>query len=256
MGTNFGRFFTGLTFQIVALVAALSGVRAQSSSAFGVVASGRTDRAGSGLGTGSLQDPGLISTTHASAPSDSGFFTSPGLNSTSPGSAATLSSGSQAFTYALPGNAFGIVVSPNEPSISDNGLFPLLDVFRTGIFGDPITRLAPGVPGTLDINGASHFDGTVAPRWIFFRQSRYPVTVTLPVQMTVHEDPYYFGHHYGWVAAGANVRVPLSFIPRQYGKWSAGTSTDFCYYGTTRAEFMNSIAWQVPKLGASFCLEF
>jgi len=258
MRTGHKPFFLGAGSQIVAVVAALcaiSSVRAQSSSAFGVVASGRTDRAGSGLGTGSLQDPGLISTSHTSAPADSGFFTSPGLNSTSPGSAATLSSGSQTFTYAPPGNAFGIVASPNEPSISDNGLFPLLDVFRTGIFSDPVARLAPGVGGTLDINGANHFDGTVAPHWIFFRQSRCPVTVTLPLQMTVHEDPYYFGHHFGWVGTGVNVRVPLSFIPRQYGKWSAGTGADFCYYGTTTTEFVNSIVWQVPKLSAAFSLE-
>src|SRR5438477_1751487 len=102
-------FFLGAGFQIVAVVAAfcaISSVRAQSSSAFGVVASGRTDRVGSGLGIGSLQDPGLISTSHTSAPADSGFFTSPGLNSTSPGSAATLSSASQTFTYASPGDPF------------------------------------------------------------------------------------------------------------------------------------------------------
>jgi hypothetical protein len=259
MRTGHKPFFLGAGFQIVAVVAALcpiSNVRAQSSSAFGVVASGRTDRAGSGLGTGSLQDPGLISTSHTSAPADSGFFTSPGLNSTSPGSAATLSPGSQTFTYAPLGSAFGIVALPNEPAISDNGPFPLLDVFRNGIFSDPIGRPLPGVGGgTMDIRGANHFEGTLAPHWIFFRQSRYPVTVTLPTQMTVSEDPYYFGHHYGWIAAGVNIHVPLSFIPRHYGKWSAGTSADFCYYGTTATEFVNSIGWQVPKLSAAFSLE-
>jgi hypothetical protein len=257
MRTGHKPFFLGAGFQIVAVVAALcaiSSVRAQSSSAFGVVASGRTDRAGSGLGTGSLQDPGLISTSHTSAPADSGFFTSPSGLGTAGSSASAVAS--QTFTYAPPGDPFAIVASPNEPSISDNGLLPLLDVFRTGIFSDPLGRLAPGVGGgTMDIRGANNFEGTVAPHWTFFRQSRYPVTVTLPTQMTVRDDPYYFGHHYGWIAAGVNIRVPLSFIPRQYGKWSAGTSADLCYYGTTTTEFVNSIGWQMPKLGAAFSLE-
>jgi hypothetical protein len=266
MGTVNKLFFRRAGFQMVAVVAALcliSSVRAQSSSAFGVVASGRTERASSGLGTGSLQDPGLISTTRASAPADSGFFTSPagqstvGLNSGSPGSVVTWSPGPPGFTYTAPGDAFAIVAVPNEPAISDTGLFPLLDVFRTGIFSEPVGRPLPGVGGgTMDIRGANHFEGTIAPRWIFFRQSRYPVTVTLPTQATVSDDPYYFGHHYGWIAAGVNIRVPLAFIPRQYGKWSAGTSADLCYYGTTTTEFVNSIGWQVPKLGAAFSLEF
>jgi hypothetical protein len=79
--------------------------------------------------------------------------------------------------------------------------------------------------------------------------------VTLPSQVTVGDDPYYFGHHYGWITAGVNVRVPLSFIPRQCGKWSAETSADLCYYGTTGAEFVNSIGIQMPKLGASLSLD-
>jgi hypothetical protein len=256
MRTGHKPFFLGAGFQIVAVVAALcaiSSVRAQSSSAFGVVASGRSDRAGSGLGAGSLQDPGLISTSHTSAPADSGFFTSPPGLGTAGSSASAIAS--QTFTYAPPGNAFGIVGSPNESVISDNGLLPLLDVFRTGIFSDPVGRPMPGVGGNMDTSGANHFEASVAPHWVFCRDSRYPVTVTLPTQVTAREDPYYFGHHYGWIAAGVNVRVPLSFIPRQYGKWSASTSADLCYYGTTTSEFVNSIGLQIPKVGVALTLE-
>ncbi len=251
-------FFRGAGVQIVAIVAALctiSSARAQSSSAFGVIAAGQTQHAGSGLGAGSLQDPGLVSTTHTTT--STGFLTAPGqstatFNTTSTGSTAILSPG---LSYGVPGDVFGIA-SPTEPAISENGLFSFFDVLRAGP-GDPMGRLIPGVGNSnMDVNGANHFDGTVAPRWIFCRQSRYPVTVTLPMQMTLHEDPYYFGHQFGWIAAGANIRVPLSFIPRQYGNWSAATSADLCYYGTTKSEFMNSVGLQVPRLGASFGLQF
>jgi len=107
----------------------------------------------------------------------------------------------------------------------------------------------------MDIRGANHFEGSVAPRWTFWRQSRCPVTVSVSTQMTVGDDPYYLGHHYGWIAEGVNLRVPLSFIPRQYGKWRAETSADLCYYGTTTGKFANSIGWQVPKVGAALKLE-
>jgi len=80
--------------------------------------------------------------------------------------------------------------------------------------------------------------------------SRQQVTPT-----SVCGTHYYFGHHYGWIAEGVNLRVPLSFIPRQYGKWRAETSADLCYYGTTTGKFANSIGWQVPKVGAALKLE-
>jgi hypothetical protein len=242
---------------VVALLCIVSSVRAQSSNAFGIMAAGQTSHAGSGIGTGSLQDPGLISTSHTSAPAQSGFFTSgPGQSTTlttSPGSTLVLS---PSFTFAAPGNPFTNVVLPNESAISDSALFSPFELLRTGIPGDPVGRPTPGVGGTMDINGANHFDATVAPHWTLCRQSRYPVTVKLPIQVTVHEDPYYFGHDFGWFATGANISVPLSFIPRQFGKWSAGTSAELCYYGTTKTEFMNSIGLQIPKLGAAFSLQF
>jgi hypothetical protein len=148
-------------------------------------------------------------------------------------------------------------VQPNEPAITGNDLFPpLQDIFRTGFPGDFKARLVPGAGGSaLDITAANHFEASVAPRWVLRKQSRYPITVALPAQVLVQEDPYYFGHSYGWMAAGVNVRVPLSFIPKQYGKWSATTSADLCYYGTTTAEFQKSIGPQLPRLGAALTLE-
>jgi hypothetical protein len=107
----------------------------------------------------------------------------------------------------------------------------------------------------MDTSGANHFEASLAPHWVLRRNSRYPITVTLPAEVTVGDDPYYFGHHYGWIAGGVNVQVPLSFIPKQYGKWNAGTSADLCYYGATTAEFAKSLGLQVPKVGAAISLD-
>jgi hypothetical protein len=127
---------------------------------------------------------------------------------------------------------------------------------RTGSPADFNEHPSPGAVGSnLDTRGANYFEASVAPYWVFARNSRYPVTVTLPAQVMMGDDPYYFGHHYGWISAGVNVRVPLAFIPRQCGKWSAGTSADLCYYGTTTAEFTKSVGLQMPKLGAAISLE-
>jgi len=254
MGTNRGRFFTGLTFQIVALVAALSGVRAQSSTAIGVLSLGKGQRADSAFVSGSLQPSGLTEPSHGSAQPASDFFVS--LPAQSSALSATSSAGSATFTYTAPGDTFAIFGQPNEPAITGDNLFsPLVDTLRTGIPGDPMGRLFPGVGGNMDTKGANNFEASLAPHWVFCRHSRYPITVTLPTQVTAREDPYYFGHHFGWVAGGVNVRVPLSFIPRQYGKWSASTSADLCYYGTTTAEFVSSISPQIPKVGAALTLE-
>jgi hypothetical protein len=273
MGTSRRLLFRSVGFQIVALVAALSSARAQNAAAFGANASGRSQRAGAAFVGGTFQPPGLVDASHRAAQSGSGFFaSSPGQSAAAanePSASAPVfatsltapsgsgSTGSQTFAYTTPGDTFGLFVQPNDLAITGNDLFPpLLDILRTGISGGTSRRPVPdGVGGNMDTSGANHFEASLAPHWVFCRNSRYPVTVTLPTQVTVADDPYYFGHHFGWVAAGVNVRVPLSFIPRQYGKWSATTSADFCYYGTTTTEFANSIGMQIPKRGAALSLD-
>lgn len=280
--------FRAVGFQIVALVAALSGARAQSSAAFGAVAAARSSRASAVFVAKSFQSPGLTSTNpgsdnrafsaFASPPGLStagnelfssvpavatGFTASPASGPTEPQTFAyaapadTFGSLSQPSAYTAPAGTFGILTQPNEPAITGNDLFPpLLDMLRSGILVDPRGHAGPdGVGSTMDTRGANHFEASVAPHWTFCRNSRYPITMSLPSQIMVEDDPYYFGHHYGWITTGVNVSVPLSFIPRQCGKWSAATSADLCYYGTTSAEFVNSIGIQMPKLAATLKLD-
>ena len=293
MGTQWGPIFTGEGLRTLAFVAAFcatSSVRAGPPADAGMSASGRSQRSGGAYVTGSLQPLGVMSSTHASTQAISNFIiVSPAPNSVTPTSSlpggilpgspsidpfvsgpsvtiapylgssqGSISSGSGTFVYtSAPGQTVTVIAQPNEPAITGNDLSPFLDVSRPDAFGIVIGRPAPpgSVGSTLDVSGASHYGATFAPRWILNRNSRYPVTVTLPAQVMLGEDPYWFGHSYGWISAGLNVRVPLSFIPSRYGKWSAGASADLCYYGTTMGEFAKSLGLQMPKLGAALSLE-
>ena len=127
--------------------------------------------------------------------------------------------------------------------------------FATHLELFPANKVAGAYSANI-LNAANHFaaTGTVV-RFVFAKQSRYPITVTLPINLELGDDPYWFGHQYGWISGGVNLRVPLSFIPTRYGKWSAGSSADMVYYGTTATEFMNSVQPQLPKVAAAITLD-
>ena len=56
--------------------------------------------------------------------------------------------------------------------------------------------------------------------------AEYPVALTVPVTLGLSLDEFYVDEEgdnefFGYLSVGANVGVPLSFIPREYGQWSA-----------------------------------
>lgn len=60
----------------------------------------------------------------------------------------------------------------------------------------------------------------------FNESSDYPVALTVPVTVGFSLDEFYVddegdNEFFGFVSVGANVGVPLPFIPREYGQWSA-----------------------------------
>jgi hypothetical protein len=107
-----------------------------------------------------------------------------------------------------------------------------------------------------DGSGGSHFAAGMMTQFVFRKHSRYPVTIALPANMELGDDPYYVSHHYGYISGGVKVCTPLSFIPNRYGNWSITASADACYFGTTTAEFVKDVNPQIPKIGASFTTEF
>jgi hypothetical protein len=129
------------------------------------------------------------------------------------------------------------------------------DFLRPGVSAVPPASVWASTIENYSENGGSHFEAGMNAQFVFRRHSRYPVTVTLPANVSVGDDPYYISHRFGYISGGVNVRIPLPFIPSRYGKWSAQTSADVCYFGSTAAEFVNTIKLQMPKVGAALGVE-
>ena len=60
----------------------------------------------------------------------------------------------------------------------------------------------------------------------------YPVALTVPLTLGLSLDEYYVddggdNEFFGYFSVGANVGVPLPFIPREYGQWSAAAGVTF-----------------------------
>src|SRR6266404_44756 len=103
--------------------------------------------------------------------------------------------------------------------------------------------------------GRNYLEGGMSTQFEFRKNARYPLIVTIPASMAAGEEEYAFGPAFGYVTAGVSVRVPLSFIPSRYGQWTAGSSADLCYYGTTTSEFLKSVGLGIPKIAAAFSVD-
>jgi hypothetical protein len=107
-----------------------------------------------------------------------------------------------------------------------------------------------------EIKGRNYLEGGMSAEFLFCKNSRYPLIVTIPVSMAMGDEEYWFGPHFDYITAGVNVRVPLSFIPTRYGRWTAGSSADLCYYGTTATEFAKPMGLPSSKIGATLSVDF
>lgn len=90
------------------------------------------------------------------------------------------------------------------------------------VIGNPV-----GVPGA---NGGVYFEFGIAPSRTFGA-----ATVTVPLTVGLGDDKFYGGDTYGYFSAGANVSVPLSFIPEGYGKWTFSTGVTYYNQGSAAA---------------------
>ncbi len=70
-----------------------------------------------------------------------------------------------------------------------------------------------------------YFEEGIAPSYTFLPKSDYPITLTAPVtsgqgtkQVTTTVSTF------GYVSAGVTLSVPLAFMPKQLGSWTASAS--------------------------------
>lgn len=69
------------------------------------------------------------------------------------------------------------------------------------------------------------------PSYTLMTDTKYPVTVSLPMAVAFFTDDFQGGDSgYGYFSVGPAVSVPLSFIPEKYGAWSLSGS--IIYYMT------------------------
>lgn len=68
----------------------------------------------------------------------------------------------------------------------------------------------------------------VSPTIVLSEKSDYPLTLSFPVSVAFFNDNFQGGDSgLGFVSAGAQVAVPLAFIPPRFGVWTASASVTF-----------------------------
>ena len=82
---------------------------------------------------------------------------------------------------------------------------------------------------TSEIAGVLQFGIAPSYTFTFEGMADYPLSVAVPLNAGYFTDPYQGGDGagFGYVNAGVSVGVPLAFIPKQYGAWTASVSEVF-----------------------------
>lgn len=92
---------------------------------------------------------------------------------------------------------------------------------------------APGSAG-LQENG-NYFEAGLAPGFTV-GPTAYAVTFTFPITVGLGSQGFYNGDTFGYFSAGAQLSIPLSFIPECYGKWTFGGGYTWYELGADAAD--------------------
>lgn len=76
----------------------------------------------------------------------------------------------------------------------------------------------------------------VAPGFVLAKRTAYPVTFTFPLLVGIGDSNFYPGDVYGYFSAAANLVVPLAFLPRSFGAWTANVGYTYYNLGNATAE--------------------
>jgi hypothetical protein len=76
----------------------------------------------------------------------------------------------------------------------------------------------------------------IAPGYTFFADSKYPVSVSVPLSVGLSLKDYYeFGtgsdDTFGYFSGGVGASVPLAFVPPDFGKWLVKAGVTVLYLG-------------------------
>jgi hypothetical protein len=72
----------------------------------------------------------------------------------------------------------------------------------------------------------------IGPSFALTKSESYPLTLTIPVSIGLGFNDFYEDDElFGYASAGAVLSAPVSFIPPQYGAWTASVGGYYYYYG-------------------------
>jgi len=165
------------------------------------------------------------------------------------------------YIYTSPGDYFATSNNLNLGlSYNDSDLLGAFALHPHFYFQQELTHHAGlafenGVPFSPDAPKAQYYEFGIAPGYTFGKHSTYPVTVALPTAAAFGSNGFY-GQGFGYFSTGADVSVPLAFIPSSYGSWKTTVGGRYYRLGSTSAFYTNFgdrdqgvFAWSV---GADF----
>jgi hypothetical protein len=106
--------------------------------------------------------------------------------------------------------------------------------------------------GVLGIGRTKAWYGEIgiAPTATIAAKSSYPINLTFPLLAGFGDNHFYPGDVYGYFSATANASVPLAFLPKSVGPWTANAG--FTYYnlgeataGVNANHDHNAYVWQI-----------
>lgn len=134
--------------------------------------------------------------------------------------------------YMSPNNAFSTVQELALGAGYDDG--KLLGPFAL----HPSLLLAFEVKGQADAGDHKgvYLQLGLAPSYTFNAESKYPVTLSVPLVVGLSVDDYYeFGtgsdSTFGYFQGGVGVSMPLAFIPAAFGSWQIKTGVNVLHLG-------------------------
>lgn len=100
----------------------------------------------------------------------------------------------------------------------------------------------------------------IAPTLYEFEHDRYPVTLSIPVEVGLAIEDYYeeedgSENTFGYVSFGMAASMPLAFMPEGYGDWAMTVSAKGFYFSDTLADVNEGDHWH-PVFMASVGVEF
>jgi len=123
----------------------------------------------------------------------------------------------------------------------------------SGMWGDGFDGLQPYVLVAIETSGGSdgigyngkgiYYELGIAPSFTVVDSATSPITLTIPLTLGLGSDYYQISttddDSFGFVDAGLDFSMPLSFVPAQFGSWEAAAGVHFLFLGDN-TEAMNN----------------